>query len=199
MRLLIRNVGGALPGELDRATLGHPGKYSYCIGEDEEHSPWEPLHVERGFKREDNVVTVFSCRGPTQFGVPQGSAEMVLNLLTDGLRSLMHFTSYGHDMTVIFDEQQRSELAMAGYSKADVRRYVYENTLRTAGEIKRAGFEKFLEDAGQIGDEESVHLFRSAEAINIVAAGAGSRYSAFLPTYLSKPGDREPVSRLIPD
>ena len=197
IRLLIRNVGGALPGELDRATLGHPGKYTYCIGEDEENSSWPPLHVERGFKREDSVVTVFSCRGPTQFGVPKGSAEMVLNLLTDGLRSLMHFTSYGHDATVVFDEQQRTELTNAGYSKVDVRRYIYENTSRTAGEIKRAGFEKFLEGAGPLKDEDQVRLFRSVQAINVIAAGAGSRYSAFLPTYLSKPGDREPASRLI--
>jgi len=199
IRLLIRNVGGALPGELDRATLGHPGKYTYCIGEDEEHSPWEPLHVERGFARDASVVTVFSCRAPTQFGVPKGSAEMVLNLLVDGVRSLMHFVSHGEDVTLIFDEQQRGELVAAGYSKADVQRYVYEKTLRTAGEIRRAGFEKFLEDAGDVRDDEQVHLFHSMQAINIIAAGAGSRYSAFVPTYLSKPGDREPISRLVRD
>src|SRR3546814_15476622 len=48
VRLMILNLGGARPNELDKGTLGHPGRFSYCIGEDEENSPWTPLHVERG-------------------------------------------------------------------------------------------------------------------------------------------------------
>ena len=51
MRLILVNIGGADPGKLDRATHGHPGKYSYCVAENEDDSPWEPLHVERGFDR----------------------------------------------------------------------------------------------------------------------------------------------------
>src|SRR5262245_14862754 len=94
IRLLIRNVGGAVPGEMDRATLGHPGKYTYCIGEDEEHSPWQPLDVQRGFAKEDNVVTVISCEGPNQFGVAKGTAELILEGLVDSLRSIMRFSSY---------------------------------------------------------------------------------------------------------
>ncbi|MGH7746307.1 MAG: hypothetical protein ACREQ5_16335, partial [Candidatus Dormibacteria bacterium] len=56
VKLILVNIGGAVPGETDKATLGHPGKYSYCIGENEEESRWDPLHVERGFKRDDSTV-----------------------------------------------------------------------------------------------------------------------------------------------
>ena len=49
LQLVIRNVGGGRPGGVDRATLGNPGKLTFCFAEDEEGSPWEPLHVERGF------------------------------------------------------------------------------------------------------------------------------------------------------
>src|SRR5919197_2080407 len=64
IRLITLNCLGAQPGVLDRSTQGHPGKYTYCIAEHEEASPWEPLHVERGFARETSTVTVFAAEGP---------------------------------------------------------------------------------------------------------------------------------------
>src|SRR5207302_2765674 len=57
LQLLIRNVGGGRPGEVDRATLGNPGKYTFCFAENEEESPWEPLSVERGFPPGVSTVT----------------------------------------------------------------------------------------------------------------------------------------------
>ena len=62
LRLVVTLTGGGAPGRLDRSTLGHPGKLGFCIAEDEAGSPWEPLHVERGFSREDSVVTVVGLR-----------------------------------------------------------------------------------------------------------------------------------------
>src|SRR2546426_6657089 len=64
IRLITLNCLGALPGVLDKSTQGHPGKYTYCIAEHEDASPWEPLHVERGFARASSVVTVFAAEGP---------------------------------------------------------------------------------------------------------------------------------------
>jgi len=199
IRLLIRNVGGALPGKLDRATLGHPGKYTYCIGEDEEHSPWEPLHVERGFPREASVVTVISCEGPNQFGVPKGAAKIILDALVETLRSIMRFTSYYRgvgDVTIVFDMDQRSELVRAGYSKADVRRYIFENTWRTVNDVRAIG-SPLVSDGAETSDNQPVRLFTSQETIYIIAAGAGNRFGAFMPTWRSVPGVSEPVSRLV--
>lgn len=202
VRLLIRNVGGALPGEMDRATLGHPGKYTYCIGEDEEHSPWEPLHVERGFAKEDSVVTVISCEGPNQFGVAKGTADMILEALVEALRSIMRFSSNYRgigDVTIVFDTDQRNELVKAGYSKADVRRHIFANTWRTAGEARRFS-SPLTEDSGaEIPDHQPMHLFTSEKTIYIIAAGAGNRFGAFMPTWRSIPGVAEPVSRRIRD
>ena len=64
VRLVLQNVGGTIPGETDRATLGHPGKFTYCLAENEAESPWEPLHVERGFRRDASCVTVLGAAGP---------------------------------------------------------------------------------------------------------------------------------------
>jgi hypothetical protein len=64
LRLVLMNALGMQPGIFDMAIQGHPGKYSYCIAEDEEASPWEPLSVEKGFVPGTNTVTVVGARGP---------------------------------------------------------------------------------------------------------------------------------------
>ena len=63
IRLIQRNIGGSYPETTCKATLGWPGKYSICMGENEEASPWEPLHVERGFDRNSSTVTAISADG----------------------------------------------------------------------------------------------------------------------------------------
>src|SRR3989475_9831588 len=67
LRLVMRNVCGSRPGTLDRGTLGHPGKLSYVIAENEAESPWTPLHVERGFRPGQSTVTVMAAEAPHQF------------------------------------------------------------------------------------------------------------------------------------
>jgi len=67
VRLVMRNVIGTLPGELDRSSLGHGGKYSYCIAENEAESPWPPFHTTRGFRRDQNAVTIFAAYAPHQY------------------------------------------------------------------------------------------------------------------------------------
>jgi hypothetical protein len=59
MGLIIKNIGGARKGIEDMGVLGNPGKYTLVLGEYEEESPWEPLHVERGFNKEDSTLTLF--------------------------------------------------------------------------------------------------------------------------------------------
>src|SRR4029077_11950216 len=63
LQLVVRNVGGGRPGGVDRATLGTPGKYTFCFAEDEAGSPWEPLHVERGMAPNSSAVTLFAAEG----------------------------------------------------------------------------------------------------------------------------------------
>jgi len=64
LRLVLLNVGGGWPGELDKSTLGHPGKYTYCVAENEMASPWAPYHVEKGFSAEDSTVFVLAAEPP---------------------------------------------------------------------------------------------------------------------------------------
>ena len=69
VRLIISNVTGAVPGVLDKSTLGHAGKYTWCIAEAEDESLWEPLHVERGFSASQSAVTVFAGLSPIQASI----------------------------------------------------------------------------------------------------------------------------------
>ncbi len=87
LQLIIRNVGGGRPGELDRAVLGGPGKYTFCFAEDESDPTWTPLNVARGFAPETNTVTLFQGDGIQGF-IDQRSRtpeELTLSLA----RSLM--------------------------------------------------------------------------------------------------------------
>ncbi len=63
LQLVVRNVGGGRPGEIDRATLGNPGKVGLCLAEDETDSPWEPLAVARGVAPGRSAVTVLAGGG----------------------------------------------------------------------------------------------------------------------------------------
>jgi hypothetical protein len=91
LQLVIRNVGGGRPGEVDRSTLGQPGKYTFCFAENEVDSPWEPLHVTRGLPPGTSAVTLFAGEGPRGI-VDQLSrdAESLANSFAACLRTTAH-------------------------------------------------------------------------------------------------------------
>lgn len=126
VRLICTNVGGALPGELDRAAFGHVGKYTCCIAEKEEESPWDPLHVERDFQPNESTVTVFAGVG-TQSVNDHGSntAEEILNTICQNISSPGN--SSGETLIVIGIEHAKT-ISADGFSKADVRHYIADTT-----------------------------------------------------------------------
>lgn len=87
LALVLRNVGGAIPGELDMATMGQPGKYTFCVAENEQASPWEPLHVSRGFDRHQSTVTVVAAAGTMK--VRDDCSPGAESLLTTFARSML--------------------------------------------------------------------------------------------------------------
>jgi peroxiredoxin len=130
LQLVVRNVGGGRPGEVDMATLGQPGKFTCCIGENEEESPWEPLHVERGFRREQSTVTVFAGEAPRaildQLSRSGRSLATSFGLCLD---SVAHpkFHGYGEVLLVVAPEHARTFEAEK-WSKADIRQRIQEVT-----------------------------------------------------------------------
>ena len=126
VRLVCTNIGGALPGELDRAAFGHAGKYTCCIAEREEESPWQPLHVERGFQAEDSTVTVFAAAAPQSVNDHgNNTAQGILDTICANLTAPGN--SSGETLLVIGVEHAKT-MSDDGFSKADVRHYIAEKT-----------------------------------------------------------------------
>ena len=73
LQLILRNLGGARPDRIDMSTLGNPGKFSFCIAENEEENPWQPLHVDHGCAAASNAVTLFAGEAP--HGVSEHTAR----------------------------------------------------------------------------------------------------------------------------
>lgn len=128
LRLVMANIGDAKPDGSDRATHGFPGKFSFCVAENQAASPWEPLHVERGFRATDTTVTVM---GIAQFHnvvefVATDAGELLdaiaANLSVPGTNNI----SYGGEPVFVFCPEHAAIVGDAGFSKDDVKRYLFE-------------------------------------------------------------------------
>jgi hypothetical protein len=134
LRLVLLNGCGARPGTLDRGTLGHPGRFSYCMAEDEAHLPanWPPLHVQRGFAAEDGAVTVVASEGPHQ--VTDQTSQTPEKLL-DGLAAALAVTGDVGGRTrgchvILISPEHRAVLERQRWSKDDVRDYLLQKVRR---------------------------------------------------------------------
>ncbi len=195
IRLITLNCLGAQPGVLDRSTQGHPGKYTYCIAELEEESPWAPLHVERGLSREMSAVTVFAAEGPHNILTHYGeTAEAIVVTLADTMACLGSF-SPGQSFIVLAPEHVKI-LARDGWTKAHIKDALYARARRSRADLKRAGK---LAGAIEPGDEAQwVHRGSGPDDISIVVAGGGAGgHSAFIPSW-SRYRNSLAVTRPIP-
>ncbi len=180
LRLVMRNVCGSMPGLLDRGTLGHPGKLSYVIAENEAESPWTPLHVERGFRPDQSTVTVMAAEAPHQFyNQLSPDAEGVLTTLAD---SMKHSGGSGRqpEYVVTLAGEHMRTIAASGWGKKEIRQFLFEHTQNTVAHLKRTN-----RIPGEIkpGDDTKLRpIVASPDDILIVAAGgrAGS-FSSFIP------------------
>jgi hypothetical protein len=185
VRLVMRNVCGSRPGTLDRGTLGHPGKLSYVIAENEAESPWTPLHVERGFRPEQSAVTVVAASGPHQFyNQLSARAEGILTTLADDMRISGNPLGQPHYAVVLAGEHMRT-IAADGWDKARIREFLFDRTRNSHAHLKRT--ERM---AGAIlpGDEERLRpLVESPDDILVIAAGGrAGAFSCYIPGWGSR-------------
>ena len=195
LRLIMMNVGGARPGGITRTTQGHPGRYTYCIAENEAVSPWEPLHVERGLPAERSAVTVVAAEAPHGLA-DQGSRsaeELALSLgwSMAGLWNHQLFPLASQTVLAISPEHARV-LARDGWSKDDLRRFLFErirrpleawlHSARDRREVSRTVRELLAKGAPP---ETLVPKFPSPESILIVVVGGtAGLFSSALPGWI---------------
>lgn len=205
LRLCLVNVGGARPGEIAMSTFGHPGRYTYCIAEAEEDSPWPPFHVERGFEAGESTVTAFACEAP--HGISDHASRTAHELAASlgwtmgGLWNDKHWPLYSDTMLVVGPEHAAT-FAADGWSKADLRRFLHETIRRPYRECLpdgRGGESSILRFRPNPPDPDAlVPKFPSPEAILvIVAGGRAGRFSCALPGWLATRNGSRPVTRPI--
>src|SRR6266508_3183210 len=128
VRLVCVNLGGARPGVVSMSTLAHPGRYTYCIGEHEEASPWESLAVEHGFAAEQSTVALLAADAPLGvYAQRSRTPEDLLPTLAASMAVISHhkMTHWG-DTLVVLSPEHAKILGDAGWKKADVRRWLHE-------------------------------------------------------------------------
>ena len=188
LRLVIRNVGGLVPGEMDKATLATPGRYSFCFSENEERSPWEPRHLELGYSASSSVVTVAGIRAVHQIMETTVSDGLdVLKTYVGNMRAVGTSNYYqigtGAQIVLVLCPEHAAEIAAAGFSKADVREYVYQNArmpVRLLKGIAHYGNRNWPAWVDESDPENLVPIVRASEDIIVVVAGGDGRHSSWL-------------------
>ncbi|HEY8058797.1 MAG TPA: thioredoxin, partial [Acidimicrobiales bacterium] len=198
LQLVVRNVGGGRPGEVDRATLGHPGKLSFCFAEDEEGSPWEPLSVERGFAPGVDTVTLFAGEG-VRGVVDQLSreADSLARTMAACLRTTAHpKLVLGFDAVLVVSPEHARVFREAGWSRA---RLIEELTtlLTFDGQELVRGAGGIAEGLPDAFAEMTLPKFRGGGLLVVHAGGGAGLFSAIIGGWVSGQGGSEPVTREI--
>ena len=177
IRLIHINVLGNRPGEVDMSCLGHPGKFSFCIAENEELSPWQPLHVDRGFAKDESAVTMINVQSPHQIhSLTNKPVEVVLTRIAEAIADCG--PGFGN-FVVVLGPEHVAHLEGAGWTKAKVKDFLYEKARRPASFYQRVG--QLSEDAET---PDPVPALKGPDAVHLVVGGGmAGAFSTVIPTW----------------
>lgn len=188
LRLFVRNVAGLVPGEMDKATLALPARYTFCFSENEARSPWEPRHVELGLDPSASMVTVMGVRG--MYVIMESTSPtgiQVLRTLVSSIRttgfSNYYQTGTGAQMALVLCPEHAAEIHASGLSKQDVREYVFQNArmpLRRLEGIAHYGNRNWPRWIDETDPDAMVPILASADDLLVMVAGGDGRHSAWL-------------------
>src|SRR5689334_8546321 len=200
VRLVLQNCGGALPGEMDRATHGQPGKYTFCCAENDEANPWDPLHVERGFPRDSSTVTVVGAEGTMNMNTHAKDAPQLLRAFAE---TLQHPPSneytHGGEPWLILCPEHAQILKSAGLGKAEVKRQLWQLSKMPARRMTDKDLlrvhDSRSKELGTIGPDTLLPISPRPEDIWIVVAGGPGTHSVYVPCF----GNSRAVTRKVAD
>ncbi len=189
IRLILLNIGGGVPGVLDRATLGQPGKYSYCLGENEAENPWQPLHVEKGFPPEVSTVTVFGAEAPHNINDHRSTSAR--DILTTAAHTMAvpgcNNTLVGGEVLLLLGPEHAATIAGDGFSKEDVKKFLFQEARVPVEYIPEKSWEWFRQmrpPAQEFFQKGSpLPIVDQWQDIQVAVAGGAGKHSAFIPTF----------------
>jgi len=205
LQLILLNLGGARPDGIDMSALGNPGKFSFCIAENEEENPWEPLHVEHGLAREQSAVSLFAAEAP--HGVSEHGARTARGVLKTICYALATVWTYraclNYEALVVLCPEHVHTIHRDGFTKPNVRDFLFENTgiplrcydancndERSDGVAYRSAYTEI-----QVDGEPCYRKFRAPESIKIVVAGGtAGKFSAVLGSWSAGPRGSQMVT-----
>ncbi|MGH8663709.1 MAG: hypothetical protein ACREUX_05535 [Burkholderiales bacterium] len=186
IRLFLLNVLGGIPGQLDRSTLGHPGKFTFCVAEDEEDSPWTPLAQERGVPAGQSAVTVLSVESPHQImNEWTHDPRDVLDTYAAAIRAnMLTYSIWEGNYAMVVPKQHRQIFSDAGWGKRRIREYIYETAHVQRREWRTVGKSAI---AGLKDEERTYRALRSPDDLLVIAAGGpAGAFGAILPPWYGK-------------
>lgn len=186
LQLIVRNVGGGIPGGIDRATLGNPGKYTFCFCEDESDAEWPSLSMDRGYTREDSVVNLFAGSGVQPFVDQQSrQPESLAKNLANSLRSVANTRSFGMaDAIIVISPEHRRVLREGGWTKPNLKQALYDE-LKTPGADIIRGKDGIAEGMPEKFKDIILNKFRD-DGLHIVGAGGkAGMFSAIISGWLA--------------
>ncbi len=198
LRLVLMNVGGGLPGSGDRSTQGSPAKIAYCVAENEDESPWEPLHVEAGFDRDASMVTAVPCEGPHNIQDHFSSTGLgILRTVAGAMGQAGSNNLLDRGWPVLsLGPEHAATIARDGYGKRAIKEFIFEHArfplARLGDEYQRQQITRH----GVVDDPATMlPIVESPDAITIIVVGGAGKHSSWQPTFGRQ---TRPVTRLIP-
>ena len=199
LRLCMINIGGGRPGVSDMALLGHPGKFTYCLAEAEEESPFPPLHVSRGFDAADSAVTLLGCEAPHSVIYSDNAddpedAEKLLYVLSQGLANIATNNAIltSGSALVVLGPKHASVLERSNISREGAAQRLWELT-----HLPSADHNRYAGDFGSRFEGETYRAFASPDNILIMVAGGSGLYSMVMPSWGGAAHANCPVSEKI--
>jgi len=188
MGLIIKNIGGVRKGIEDMGVMGNPMKYTMVIAENEEESPWEPLHVEHGYNKEDSTISLSFPQSFLQHYPPGSDATSILQSVVDNITRSMRYT-------IVFNPSTARNLAREGYTKEKIKKHVAEKKLISMGQMRMQSgavvtpgstLQQSSRDAS-----EMVPLIKDPRFMRVIVGGGPGAFVAHLIGGGATPGKKE--------
>ena len=185
--LCMINIAGRSVGDICKSTHKHPGAYTMCIGEYEERSPWESLHVERGFGRDESTVSILTTTGTTSMLAHDcSSGEEILTVFAGStaiVGSNNMFIGYGSGQATFVVSPDHATVIARDFTKQEAKEFLLRNTVKLpVSWLPAARKQAILANPPDQLEEGHLRLAKDADGFTLVVAGGpGGYYSTYIP------------------
>jgi hypothetical protein len=198
LRLCLQNIGGAFPGEMDRATQGQPGKYTFCCAEHETANPWTPLHVERGYTADTSTATAIGAEGTMNMNTHCKDADDLLRVFAE---TMVHPASneycHGGEPWLVLAPEHADILHAAGYDKAHIKQRLWDLARMPARRMSAKDLLRVVasrsDELGEILPDTLLPISPQPDDIWLIVAGGPGTHSVYVPCF----GNTRAVTREI--